>query len=42
MVAAMDLARDVLPPDTKMYGGHDYSVDNMKFGLIVDPENTTM
>ena len=42
MVAAMDLARDRLPPDTKMFGAHDYSVKNMEFGLKVDPNNQMM
>lgn len=29
----------LLPPDTLVYPGHEYTVTNLKFGLSVDPEN---
>ena len=39
MVHAMSIARDVLPPDTKMFCGHEYTVDNLTFCATADPEN---
>lgn len=29
-----------LPPDTKVYCGHEYTVNNLKFALSVEPQNT--
>ena len=39
MVAAMQLARDVLPANTKMFCGHEYSIANLTFCLTADPQN---
>lgn len=39
MAAAMAVARDQLPGNTKMYNGHEYTVQNMKFANLVDPQN---
>ena len=39
MVACMELARDKLPGDTKMFDGHEYTVKNYKFAKVADPEN---
>ena len=42
MCNAMGVARDVLPANTKMYGGHEYTVTNLNFGLKVDPGNAAI
>ena len=42
MVAAMAIARDVLPPDTKMFNGHEYADQNLKFCASVDPDNAAV
>lgn len=42
MCNAMSIARDVLPANTKMYGGHEYTVPNLTFALKVDPENAAV
>lgn len=39
MVAAMAVARDVMPDDTKMFCGHEYTLQNLNFCALVDPEN---
>ena len=39
MAAAMTVARDVLPADTKMFCGHEYTVANLNFCAIADPTN---
>ena len=39
MCYAMQLAREVWPADTKMFGGHEYTVANMKFCATVDGKN---
>ena len=39
MVRAMQIARDELPGDTKVYGGHEVALGNMKFARQVDPSN---
>uniref|UniRef100_A0A8C5K0T4 Hydroxyacylglutathione hydrolase, mitochondrial n=1 Tax=Jaculus jaculus TaxID=51337 RepID=A0A8C5K0T4_JACJA len=31
-----------LPPDTKVYCGHDYTVNNLKFACHVEPSNTAI
>lgn len=31
-----------LPGETRIFGGHDYLVDNMKFALSAEPENADM
>ena len=31
-----------LPDETRVFGGHDYLVDNMEFALSVEPENAEM
>ena len=31
-----------LPDDTRIFGGHDYLVDNMEFALSVESDNTNM
>lgn len=31
-----------LPDETRVFGGHDYLVDNMEFALSVEPENEDM
>ena len=31
-----------LPDETRIFGGHDYLVDNMTFALSVEPDNTDM
>jgi hydroxyacylglutathione hydrolase len=30
------------PDETRIFGGHDYLVDNMEFALSVEPDNTDM
>lgn len=39
MVAAMTVARDIIPGDAKMFCGHEYTVANLNFCALVDPEN---
>ncbi len=31
-----------LPPETKVYCGHEYTASNVRFALAVDPENTEL
>lgn len=31
-----------LPPDTRIYCGHDYTVANARFGLTIEPENALL
>ena len=31
-----------LPPETKVYGGHEHTVDNLEFAAHVEPENTAI
>jgi hydroxyacylglutathione hydrolase len=31
-----------LPDDTRVFGGHDYLVDNMEFALSIEPKNADM
>jgi hydroxyacylglutathione hydrolase len=31
-----------LPPETVVYSGHEYTANNAKFALTVDPENTAL
>jgi hydroxyacylglutathione hydrolase len=38
MNASLDKLRD-LPPDTRMYCGHEYTAANLRFALTVDPAN---
>jgi hydroxyacylglutathione hydrolase len=38
MNASLNRLRD-LPPDTRMYCGHEYTEANLRFALAVDPEN---
>jgi hydroxyacylglutathione hydrolase len=38
MNASLNRLRD-LPPDTRMYCGHEYTEANLRFALTVDPEN---
>jgi hydroxyacylglutathione hydrolase len=38
MNASLDRLRD-LPPDTRMYCGHEYTAANLRFALTVEPEN---
>jgi hydroxyacylglutathione hydrolase len=38
MNASLDRLRD-LPPDTRMYCGHEYTEANLRFALAVDPDN---
>jgi hydroxyacylglutathione hydrolase len=38
MNASLNRLRD-LPPETRMYCGHEYTAANLKFALTVDPEN---
>jgi hydroxyacylglutathione hydrolase len=40
MNASLNRLRD-LPPDTRMYCGHEYTAANLRFALAVDPANTT-
>ena len=32
----------LLPSDTRIYCGHEYTVSNLKFALSIDPENETL
>ena len=41
MQDAMD-AFAALPPDTRVYCGHEYTVDNCRFALAVEPENAAL
>ena len=38
MNASLDRLRD-LPPDTRLYCGHEYTLANLKFALAVEPQN---
>lgn len=40
MNVSLDRLRD-LPPETRMYCGHEYTAANLKFALAVDPDNQT-
>merc|ERR1712194_576471 len=31
-----------MPPDTKIYAAHEYTVKNYEFGVQQDPDNTAM
>jgi len=31
-----------LPPDTKVFCGHEYSLQNLRFGLHVEPDNQSI
>jgi hydroxyacylglutathione hydrolase len=31
-----------LPAETRVYGGHDYTLDNLKFALHLEPDNTAI
>ena len=39
MYSAMVEKLSGLPPDTKVYCGHEYSLQNLAFGQHVEPEN---
>ena len=39
MCNAMAFARDKLPGDTKMFCGHEYTVANLTYCKLVEPEN---
>ena len=39
MYSAMVEKLGSLPPDTKVYCGHEYSLQNLGFGQHVEPEN---
>ncbi|NOR63625.1 MAG: hydroxyacylglutathione hydrolase [Rhodobacteraceae bacterium] len=32
----------VLPPDTMVYSGHEYTLGNAKFGLTIEPDNAAL
>ena len=38
MLSAMDRV-SVLPPDTKLFCGHEYTVKNLEFGIKAEPKN---
>ncbi len=40
MNASLNRLRD-LPPDTRMFCGHEYTAANLRFALTVDPDNRT-
>ena len=40
MQRSLDTLR-ALPPDTRVYCGHEYTVNNLRFALAVEPENGT-
>ena len=42
MVACMELARDKLPGDTKLFDGHEGTVENYMFAKLADPDNTAI
>ena len=42
MVACMELARDKLPGDTKLFDGHEGTVENYMFAKLADPDNTVI
>jgi hydroxyacylglutathione hydrolase len=39
MLASLTRLRD-LPPETRMYCGHEYTATNLRFALAVEPGNT--
>ena len=39
MVANMAMVKEQLPADIKVFGGHEYTVKNLKFCRTVDPQN---
>ncbi|MEM1373405.1 MAG: hydroxyacylglutathione hydrolase [Pseudomonadota bacterium] len=41
MHASMEMLR-ALPPETVVYGGHEYTLANARFALSVDPENAAL
>jgi len=42
MYSALVEKLGALPPDTMVFCGHEYTVNNLKFGLHVDPSNTVL
>eukprot|EP00347_Sterkiella_histriomuscorum_P010469 403376163 len=39
MQSAMDRLSGDLPPDTKVFCGHEYTIKNLEFGMMAEPDN---
>ena len=42
MWASLQRLRDEIPPETKIYCGHEYTLANAKFAISVDPNNEAL